>query len=122
MHVTLVAINTHTHTHLCSILLSLLLFHSLFSLKSGFSWNCLRYRMQPGTLYSIIADTKNIPDGYPASLTQTGGVICNDIHGHFLIDVLASDLGIPTRILPFFTCTWDYIPWSCVDILFKVGR
>ena len=45
--------------------------------------------MQPGTLYSIIADTKNIPDGYPASLTQTGGVICNDIHGHFLIDVLA---------------------------------
>jgi hypothetical protein len=79
------------------------------------SWNCLRYRMQPDTLYSIIADTKNIPDVYPASLTQTGGIICDDIHGLFPIDVLAVTW-VPTCVLPFFTCTGDYIPWSCVDM------
>lgn len=47
------------------------------SASSGFAWDCLQRRMRRGSLFSLVNSTKNT-GAYPASLTQTGQVLCDE--------------------------------------------
>eukprot|EP00978_Attheya_sp_CCMP212_P035723 scaffold157200_cov56-Attheya_sp.AAC.3 len=48
------------------------------SASSGVAWDCLRSQMRTGTIFSFVkSSSSKAGDGYAASLTQTGQVICD---------------------------------------------